>query len=46
LLLSPKTIEKHLGSADAKLGIRSRTELVRRFASPVPTDAVAVALHW
>jgi DNA-binding CsgD family transcriptional regulator len=30
--LSPKTIEFHLGSVYRKLGIRSRTELARRFA--------------
>jgi DNA-binding CsgD family transcriptional regulator len=32
LFLSPKTIEFHLGSVYRKLGIRSRTELARRFA--------------
>jgi len=30
LFVSPKTIESHLNSVYRKLGIRSRTELVRR----------------
>jgi DNA-binding NarL/FixJ family response regulator len=33
LFLSPKTVESHLSSAYRKLGARSRTELVRIFAS-------------
>jgi DNA-binding CsgD family transcriptional regulator len=34
LFLSPKTIERHLGSIYAKLGVRSRTELTAVFAPP------------
>jgi DNA-binding CsgD family transcriptional regulator len=41
LYLSPKTIEKHLGSVYSKLGLRSRTELARLFAEQVPQLAQA-----
>lgn len=34
LFLSPKTVEKHLSSVYRKLGVRSRTELVRRIPNP------------
>ncbi len=36
LFLSEKTIERHLGSVYRKLGLRSRTELARRFAQGKP----------
>jgi DNA-binding CsgD family transcriptional regulator len=39
LFVSPKTIEYHLGNVYRKLGIRSRTELVRALwtaADPAP----------
>ena len=32
LYLSPKTVEKHISAVLRKLGVRSRTELARRFA--------------
>ena len=33
LIVSPKTIEYHLGNAYRKLGVRSRVELMKRLAS-------------
>jgi DNA-binding NarL/FixJ family response regulator len=33
LFVTPKTIERHLTSVYAKLGVRSRTELARLFLS-------------
>jgi DNA-binding CsgD family transcriptional regulator len=32
LFVSPKTVEFHLGNVYRKLGVRSRTELVRGFS--------------
>ena len=43
LFLSPKTIEKHLGSSDSKLGLRSRPELARIFAANEPAAADVAA---
>lgn len=40
LYLSPKTIEKHLGSVYAKLGVRSRTELASLVANEQPLAVV------
>ena len=37
LFLSPKTIEFHLSGVYRKLGVRSRAELVRRWAKQAPT---------
>ena len=42
LYLSPKTIEKHLGSVYTKLGLRSRTELAGVLGTLSPADVVAV----
>jgi DNA-binding CsgD family transcriptional regulator len=39
LFLSPKTIEKRLGSVYTKLGLRSRTELAAALASPPVASA-------
>lgn len=39
LVVSPKTVEGHLSSAYAKLGVRSRVELARRLGERVPTEA-------
>jgi DNA-binding CsgD family transcriptional regulator len=44
LYLSPKTIEKHLGSVYAKLALSSRAELARALAAPrheLPQEAAA-----
>jgi DNA-binding NarL/FixJ family response regulator len=35
LFLSPKTIEAHLAHVYSKLGLRSRTEVARRFAHEI-----------
>jgi DNA-binding CsgD family transcriptional regulator len=50
LFLSPKTIEAHLGRAYRKLGIRSRSELIRHFttgeavrASPIAEERLAAS---
>jgi DNA-binding CsgD family transcriptional regulator len=47
LFLSPKTIEFHLSHIFRKLGLRSRTELARRFASKRDgLLAVVLVLAW
>src|SRR5207247_10415557 len=43
LFLSPKTIEKHLGSASSKLGLRSRAELAGVFAARAQEDVAVGA---
>ena len=40
LFVTPKTVEFHLTRIYRKLGVRSRGELIRRFASDVPPDQV------
>jgi DNA-binding NarL/FixJ family response regulator len=42
LYLSPKTIEKHLGSVYTKLGLRSRTELAGVLGRQDPAAVAAV----
>jgi DNA-binding CsgD family transcriptional regulator len=42
LFLSPKTIEAHLGRAYRKLGIHSRSELIRHFTSPAEPTITAM----
>jgi DNA-binding CsgD family transcriptional regulator len=44
LYLSPKTIEKHLGSGYTKLGLRSRTELARVIAGGMPQPDMPAAV--
>jgi DNA-binding NarL/FixJ family response regulator len=41
LFLSPKTVEFHLGRVYRKLDIRSRGELIRRFATDAALESVA-----
>ena len=36
LIVSPKTVEYHLGHVFAKVGVRSRTELAARLAAGTP----------
>lgn len=36
LVVSPKTVEYHLGHVYGKLGVRSRTQLTARLAAPAP----------
>jgi DNA-binding CsgD family transcriptional regulator len=43
MFLSPKTVEFHLGRAYRKLGISSRAELIRHFASAPSPSEVTVA---
>jgi DNA-binding CsgD family transcriptional regulator len=41
LFLSPRTVEFYLSRVDRKLGIRSRAELIRRFAAEAATTPAA-----
>ena len=42
LFVSPKTIERHLGSVYSKLGLRSRAELARLVAVEEPGEVAAI----
>ena len=44
LYLSPKTIEKHLGSVFRKLGLRSRTELAALLGAEAPRTEVPASV--